>query len=224
MDIRSRVTDAFGKVTAEFAGAAPLQKLLQGKASPEELKSFIANVFRTHYLSAHIVAFCFASLPSKASALLRENMLEEMGQTEDQAHSALLLKLAQGAGFNDADIERLKDDARGLVRAFCAMTTPFATLRDLCLAVLLETMSFEFMLSRCSRPIADALASRYAISKTALEWFELHSEVDIRHAQEGLTVIEDYVSFHQVSEDGFERVLHATFARNIFVQKYFSGG
>lgn len=224
MDIRSRVTDVFGKVTAEFAGAAPLQKLLHGKASAEELKNFVANVFRTHYLSAHIVAFCFASLPSKASALLKENLLEEMGHTDDQAHSALLLKLAQGAGFTNADVERLKDDARGLVRAFCAMTTPFATLRDICLAVLLETMSFEFMLSRCSSQIADALRDRYAFSKEALQWFELHSEVDIRHAEEGLTVIEDYLEFHEVPDDVFERVLQVTFAKNTFVQKYFPGG
>ena len=70
-------------------------------------------------------------------------------------------------------IRRVKDATR----------VPVATLRELCLSVLLETMSFEFMLSRYSSAIAAALVARYDISKAALSWFELHSEVDIRHAE-----------------------------------------
>jgi hypothetical protein len=45
----------------------------------------------------------------------------------------------------------------------------------------LETMSFEFMLSPCLSAIAGSLPGRYAIPKAALRWFELHSEVDVRH-------------------------------------------
>ena len=50
---------------------------------------------------------------------------------------------------------------------------------ELCLV--LETMSFEFMLSRCSRAITGPLSGRYAISQAALHCFELHSKVDVRH-------------------------------------------
>jgi hypothetical protein len=46
---------------------------------------------------------------------------------------------------------------------------------------MLETMSFEFMLSRCSSAIAGPLSGRCAIPKAALRWFELLSEVDVRH-------------------------------------------
>jgi hypothetical protein len=46
-------------------------------------------------------------------------------------------------------------------------------------ALPLDTMSFEFMVSRCSSAIAGALSGRYAIPKAALRWFELHSEVDV---------------------------------------------
>ena len=42
-------------------------------------------------------------------------------------------------------------------------------------------MSFEFMLPRCSSEIAGALSGRYPIPKAALRWFELYSEVDVRH-------------------------------------------
>ena len=37
------------------------------------------------------------------------------------------------------------------------------------------------MLSRCSSEIAGALSGRYPIPKGALRWFELLSEVDVRH-------------------------------------------
>ena len=50
---------------------------------------------------------------------------------------------------------------------------------ELCLV--LETMSFEFMPSRCSSAIAGPLSGRYAIPQAALHCFELHSEVDVRH-------------------------------------------
>jgi len=46
-------------------------------------------------------------------------------------------------------------------------------------ALPLDTMSFEFRLSRCSSAIAGALSRRSAIPKAALRWFELHSEVDV---------------------------------------------
>jgi hypothetical protein len=46
-----------------------------------------------------------------------------------------------------------------------------------------ETMSFEFTLSRCSSAIPGSLPGRYAIPKAALRWFELHSEVDVRHSR-----------------------------------------
>ncbi len=71
---------------------------------------------------------------------------------------------------------------------FCAARAPVATPRELCLSVLLETMSFEFILSRCSGEIAGALTSRYASANAALRWFALHSEVDIRHAEEGVMI------------------------------------
>jgi hypothetical protein len=53
---------------------------------------------------------------------------------------------------------------------------------ELCLV--LETMSFEFMLSRCSSAIAGPLSGRYAIPKAALRCLEIHSEVHVRRAAE----------------------------------------
>jgi len=221
MNIQQKTVEVFGKATTDLMSSSSLQKLLSGKSTRSELREFISNLFTTHYLSSHIVAFCFAFLPSDASTLLKENLLEEMGHADEEAHSALLLKLAKGAAFTDGDIEQLIDKSRQQIRAFCATNIAFPTLRDLCLSVLLETMSFEFMLSRCSSQIAKALRQHYALVEECLEWFELHSEVDVRHAEEGLKIIQDYVAFHQITDGAFEHILRTTFAQNVFLRNYF---
>jgi hypothetical protein len=48
-----------------------------------------------------------------------------------------------------------------------------------------------------------------------LHWFALHSEVDVRHAEEGVTVIQDYLSFHQASDDLFEQIASLTLGENL---------
>jgi pyrroloquinoline quinone (PQQ) biosynthesis protein C len=106
--------------------------------------------------------------------------------------------------MTQAEIDRLIDDARRRVAIFSANRGPFATMREICLAVLIETLSFEFMLSRCSGKIAASLREHYAIPSAALSWFELHSEVDIRHAEEGIAVIADYLKFHAISAATFD--------------------
>src|SRR5687768_2990532 len=220
-----RITQAFDKATREFRESAEYQSLVSGRASGEAAREFIRNIFRTHYLSSHIVALCFASLPSTAAELLKENLMEEMGRSEDEKpHSALLLELARGVGFTESEIDQLIADARQRVANFCATRVPVTTLRELCLSVLLETMSFEFMLSRCSSDIAASLMTHYGFPKAALRWFELHSEVDIRHAQEGVTVVQDYLAFHAITDDLFERIAAFTLGENLFVRHYFPAG
>ena len=145
-----------------------------------------------------------------------------MGRSEkEKPHSALLLELVRGIGFPENEVDQLITDARKRVAIFCATRVPVATLRELCLSVLLETMSFEFMLSRCSSEIATALTNHYSIPKAALLWFELHSEVDIRHAEEGVTVIQDYLTFHQIPDALFDQIAHFTLGDNLFVRHYF---
>jgi muconate cycloisomerase len=216
------IRELFDSATREFKESPEYRDLVSGNAPRDAAREFLRNVFRTHYLSSHIVALCFASLPSSGAELLKENLMEEMGRSEDEKpHSALLLELARGVGFVDSEIDGLIADARKRLAIFCATRVPVATLRELCLSVLLETMSFEFMLSRCSSEIAEALTDHYAIPKPALHWFALHSEVDIRHAEEGVTVIQDYSDFHQISEALFDRIARLTLGDNLFVRHYF---
>jgi L-Ala-D/L-Glu epimerase / N-acetyl-D-glutamate racemase len=216
------IIEFFDSATHEFKESREFRDLVSGNTSRAAALEFLRNVFRTHYLSSHIVALCFASLPSSAAELLKENLMEEMGRSEDEKpHSALLLDLTRGVGFVDREIDGLIADARKRVAIFCSTRLPVGTLRELCLSVLLETMSFEFMLSRCSSEIAEALMNHYAIPKPALHWFALHSEVDIRHAEEGVTVIQDYSDFHQISDALFDHIARLTLGDNLFVRHYF---
>jgi L-alanine-DL-glutamate epimerase-like enolase superfamily enzyme/pyrroloquinoline quinone (PQQ) biosynthesis protein C len=220
-----QISQAFDSATRQFRQSDEYQELVSGHASRDVAREFLRNVFRTHFLSSHIVALCFASLPSTAAEMLRENLLEEMGRSDtEKPHSALLLELARGVGFGQSEIDGLIADARRRLAVFCATRVPASTLRELCLAVLLETMSFEFMLSRCSSEIAAALTSHYGFAKPALHWFALHSEVDVRHAEEGVTVIQDYLSFHQAPDDLFEQIASHTLGDNLFVRHYFPAG
>jgi muconate cycloisomerase len=217
-----QINGIFTRATDDFKDSADYQNLLSGAGTAEMAREFLRNVFRTHYLSSHIVALSFAALPSRAAELLKENLLEEMGFSEaEKPHSALLLEMANEVGFTEREIAALIADAKQRLASFCATLVPVATLRELCLSVLLETMSFEFMLSRCSSAIAMALVAHYGISKTALAWFALHSEVDIRHAEEGVTVIQDYLEFHHISDPLFEQIAAVTLGDSLFVRHYF---
>lgn len=216
------ITKYFEQATADFKQSGEYRGLVDGSAGPASAREFLCNIFRTHYLSSHIVALCFAALPSAAAEMLKENLLEEMGRSEHEPpHSQLLLEMAQVIGFSEAEINRLIDDARQRVAVVCASRVPVATLRELCLSVLLETMSFEFMLSRCSSELAGALTDKHAIPRAALRWFELHSEVDIRHAEEAITVIQDYGEFHRVSADLFDQIAGFTLGDQLFCRHYF---
>jgi hypothetical protein len=134
MNSTEQITEIFENATREFRDSAEYQELVSGRAAPEAAREFIRDVFRTHYLSSHIVALCFAALPSNTTALLKENLMEEMGRSEEEKpHSALLLELARGTGFSEKEIGCLVDDARRQVALFCATRVPVATLRELCL-------------------------------------------------------------------------------------------
>ena len=120
-----------------------------------------------------------------------------MGRSEDeQPHSALLLEMARGVGFAESEIDQLIADARqrvatGLRDARAggdfARALPVGVARNHELRVHAVAL-FE-------RDRRRALTINTAIAKPALRWFELHSEVDIRHAEEGVTVIQDYLRF-----------------------------
>lgn len=216
------IQDTYIRATTEFWNCDSIQHLLSGDLSRDDIRSFIGNVVRTHFISPHILALLFSSLPTQSSALLRDNLLEELGLTAGgPAHPGLLVDLAKGAGFTDSEVHDLVSESHDQIQLFCSMPLPFPTLRDLILSVLLETEAFEYMLSRYAGPIAAALRSRYGLSMQAVRWFDLHSEADIRHAAEGFRVIANFLAFYQIDDGRFAKISRATFRTNVFLKRYF---
>jgi len=222
MEADARIGQAFDGAIAEFVGSGPFQDLLGGRLTREAIRRFVAALFVPHYQSAHILAFGYALLTSEASDLLKQNMLEEMGaDAAGTPHPQLLIELAKGAGFSESEVAGLAEASQEAARQFCAQPLPFPTLRDMGLAILLEAAAFEHLLSRHASSIARSLCEHYSLPVESLRWFDLHSELDIRHAEESLTVLHGYVAFHRMEEAQIERILRATFTTNPFTRRYF---
>jgi muconate cycloisomerase len=75
---------------------------------------------------------------------------------------------------------------------------------------------------RCTaRPLGGDGKNAPVDPRAALRWFELHSEVDIRHAEEAITVIQDYTEFHQISDALFNQIAGFTLGDKLFCRHYF---
>jgi len=65
------IAEAFDTATREFTESPEFRLLASGDASGEVALEFLRNVFRTHYLSSHIVALCFAGLAALRPQVMR---------------------------------------------------------------------------------------------------------------------------------------------------------
>jgi hypothetical protein len=222
--LRSRIEALYAGHVAEFAGCAPFAALEAGRASRAEHDAFIESVVRTHLRSPQLLAFLYALAPPEAAATLLHNMLEELGMEERDgtAHPSLLRRLAVGAGLESRlpALERLADaDLRRVV----VDPILYGTLKELGLAALSEVVSFEYLLSRVSSRIARALATHRGLSAETLEWFHHHSEVDIRHAEQGLDDLERYIRYYGFSDEDAMTIVEMTLRENVFIKRYFGG-
>ena len=218
----NEIQETYLRAATDFWNCKSMRNLCSGKLPQDDLRDFISNVFRTHFNSPHILAFLFSSLPSHTSGLLRDNLLEELGLTSGgPAHPPLLVDLAKGAGFTEVEVSKLVSESQDQIRQFCSTPMPLPTLRDLILSVLLETEAFEFLLSRYAASIGAALHEQYGLTRQTVRWFALHAEADIRHAEEGLQVIADFLAFYRIGKEEFEKIHRATFHTNMFLKRYF---
>ena len=206
----------------EFADHPAYLKLLSGSLSPLELRDFIRHLFVPHYQATHIIAFVYALLPGSASEMIKENLLEELGaKPGEEPHPQLLIELAKGTGLSDAEIQDLVTASEQEGRDFCAQQLPFPNLRDVGLVVLIEAAAFEHLLSQHAPLIGRALHQLYGLPEPALRWFTLHGELDVRHAEESLVVLEEYSRFHHIGERQVQTLVHAALSPNPFIKRYF---
>jgi len=222
MSLRSAIESLFSRHVAELTSSPQFQALESGEASREQYDRFIANVVRAHLKSPQIVAFLFALAPPRSAADLAHNMLEEMG-IEDEAgvaHPALLEDLVAGAGLGSR-LAELHAAAEDDLRRVVVDPLLYGSLREVGLAALCEVVAFEFMLSRLAGRIARALSAHRGLPPRCLEWFFHHSEVDLRHAEQGLDSIEAYARYYEFTEEDAVTIFEATLRENVFVRRYF---
>ena len=222
MAIRSLTESEYAAQTEAFAGSDLFQSLRYGKASREVYDGFIACLCRAHLNSPQILAFLYSLAPPRVAGAIEHNMLEELGRDEvGIAHPELLLRLARAAGFDRRARAELKAQSREELRRLATDQILFGTLREFGLTVLLEVTCFEWMLSRMARPIADFLSQHRGLSKEALLWFTHHSEIDKRHAEEGLDAVLEYANYYEFAEPDFRTLSEIVFRENVFLKRYF---
>ena len=222
MSVEDDAKEFIERTASEALADKRVQALLSGEMIPDEVRAFFRNFIVTHLNSVQILSFLFSIAPRGPSDLVKENLLEEMGLEEsEKSHPDMLIDLARGLGFSQKDILRLSAEADEVRRSFSSSRVPYGTLRDLGLSILLETVAFEFFLSRVSGNIANAMTGHYGLSAGAVQWFTLHGEVDIKHAEEGKQTILSYASYYRFQPDEFERIARKTFAENVVLNRYF---
>ena len=172
--------------------------------------------------SPQILAFLFSVAPPAAVEHVKHNMLEELGLDEEGiAHPNLLVQLAEGAGFVEPRRKELELLAQDELRRLASEPLLYGTVRELGLSALLETVAFEWMLSRLASTMARFLEQYRKLPKPYLEWFTHHSELDIRHAEEGLDSIVEYARYYELDSSHFASILELTFRENVFIKRYF---
>jgi hypothetical protein len=115
----------------------------------------------------------------------------------------------------------LEGQAQDNLRRMCTDPILFGTFKEAGLSILLEVTCFEWMLSRLASRIARLLRDNRQLSDASLQWFSHHSEVDLRHAEEGLDAVVEFLGYYEFDESDSTSILEMTFRENPFLKRYF---
>lgn len=219
---RSTLEAEYAAQCEVFARSRAFQSLEEGRASRQAYDLFIAGVCRTHLKSPQILAFLYSVAPPAVAEHVKGNMLEELGLDDaGVSHPALLVRLVEQAGFGPKTRRALEASAQENLRRMCTDPILFGTFKEVGLGVLLEVTCFEWMLSRLAARMARFLRDHRQLSTEALEWFSHHSEVDLRHAEEGLDAVVEFLNYYEFDDAGAAAILALTFRENPFLKRYF---
>lgn len=222
MSLRAAIESQYAKSTQELVETTEFKRLESGEASREEYDRFIANVVRSHMKSPKILAFLYAVAPPEATGDLLHNLLEELGIEEEDgtSHPDLMKNVAIGAGLGDL-MPQLDALAQEDMRQIIVDPLLYGSFREVGFSVLVETVAYEWMLSRTASRIARFLKAHREMSDESLEWFTHHSEVDIQHAEEGLNSLVKYTEYYQFAADEADTIVEMTLRENVFIKRYF---
>ena len=222
MDFRKRLETLYQNAIAEFTGCAEFTALERGTARKSDYDRFIVNVARTHLRSPQLLAFVFAVAPPEAQTSLMHNLLEELGVDDGSGvpHPTLVRKLLSESGLEPLLLD-LEERAAEDIRQVVVDPLLYPSLREVGLSALVEIEAFEYMLSRVASRIARALVTFRKLSPATVEWFTHHSEVDIKHAEQGLGNLETYLEYYDFSPEEAATIAEMALRENVFIKRYF---
>jgi Iron-containing redox enzyme len=220
--LRATIETLFEREVERLTGSAEFRGLESGAAPPGAYDAFIENVARAHLRSPQLLAFLYALAPPAAASDLLHNLLEELGRDEAGArpHPELLADLLVGAGLAHR-LARIEAEADEDIRRIVVEPLLYGTLREVGLAALAEIVAFEYMLARVSGRLARALAAHRRLPAAALTWFTHHSEVDVRHAAQGLADLEAYARYFGLADDEALPIVELALRDGVFARRYF---
>jgi pyrroloquinoline quinone (PQQ) biosynthesis protein C len=197
------------------------RNLMEKTLGREEALKLVEQIAVTHLRSPQILAFLYAASPKNGRDHIYHNLSEELGlSAEGPSHPDLLRRLGRAAGLHGPRWERIEEEADLVLRSNMCEPFLFGSMRDVALSVLLEVVAFEWFLSRTARSLGEAFQSLLSLETSDLEWFFHHSEVDIEHAQQGLEVLEAFVTEFAVDLDTLQNIAEITFRDNIYLKRY----
>ena len=221
-EVRAIVEAEYERQIDALAGSAEFVSLEAGRADPNAVVAFLENIYRTHVKSPQIVALLYATSAPAATATMLDNLCEELGLVDrGSSHPQLLRTMLQHAGVQGPRLRVLEEDAERDLRRLLSEPLMFATLKETALSILLEVTSFEWTLARLGNPIAKALNTHAGMDWHALEWFTLHAELDVRHAEEGLSAVVAFVEFFGLDLEDVQTIVDLTFRQNVLLRRYF---
>jgi hypothetical protein len=214
----------FRREVAALVADPRFTALERGTAGRQAYDTLVASIVRAHACSPQLVAFLYALAPPAAAHALAHNVLEELGRDEDDGvpHPAMLRRLAAAAGLG-ARLAELEARAAEDLREAVVAPMLYGSLRELGFAAMVEIVAFEYMLSRVARRLARALGAHRGLPAPALAWFDHHSEVDVRHAEEGLRGLAAFARYYDLPDEDALALAEATLRENVFLRRYFPG-
>ena len=220
--MRHYVETLYQRHVEEFTTSVDFVRLEEGRAQRADYDHFIGKIFETHQASPRFLGFLFSVVPPGSEERIKHNLLEELGldQVGNQSHPALLELLIRGAGLEN-QLDELKHRTRQRLVEQITEPVLFSSLREVGFSALIQIVAFEYMLSRAANRIAGFLRAHRGIAEVQLTWFIHHSEVDIRHAEEGLDSIIDYVDYYDFDTDEARDITDTALRENLFIKRYF---
>lgn len=211
----------FQRQVEQFLASPELQAVEAGRAPRPAMDELICRIYQAHARSPKLLGFLFAlAPPGRPSEDTKHNLLEELGEDGGESHPELLRQVLVAAELGHR-AEELLAKADADLRRYIVDPLLYGTLRDVGFAALAEVVAFELMLSQVASRLGRALRVHRGLPEASLRWFHHHSEVDVAHAEQGLSTLVAYARWYDLPAEDAEAILEMTFRENVFLRRYF---